>query len=72
MGTDVPAVGKTISCRVDADLYDDLSVVLQRGLNVSDAIKYGIAALAMRLRTQAPDLPSTCKTPVYDKEAGSV
>jgi hypothetical protein len=46
--TKVPA---HIGCRVDDDLRADLLVIQAADMSWSDAIKYGIAALAMKLRS---------------------
>lgn len=50
MTSDVPQLGEKVGARVDQTLSDDLAVCLGAGMTVSDAIKYGVAALAMRIR----------------------
>ena len=41
-----PAVGKTISVKVDAQLYDDLKAMLATGMTVSDAVRTAVAIVA--------------------------
>lgn len=47
-----PAVGKAVSVRIDAHLYDDLLVLLRASTNLSDAIKWAVG-IGADLCTQA-------------------
>lgn len=51
MPGDVPQVGTKVGARVDQTLHDDLATCLGTGMTVSDAIKLGVCALAMRITT---------------------
>lgn len=52
MAGDVPLVGTKAGSRVDQGLHDDLATCLGAGMTVSDAIKMGVCALAMRIKKQ--------------------
>lgn len=41
-----PEIGKALSVRVDADLSDDLAVVMQTGVIASDAVRQALRLLA--------------------------
>lgn len=41
-----PPVGKTVSVKVDARLYDDLQTMLATGMTVSDAVRTAVAIVA--------------------------
>lgn len=51
MANAVPQLGAKVGARVDQGLHDDLAICLGAGMTVSDAIKYGVCALAMRIKT---------------------
>jgi hypothetical protein len=44
--TTPPAVGKTVSVKVDAQLYDDLQTMLATGMTVSDAVRSAMRIVA--------------------------
>lgn len=44
--TTPPAVGKTVSVKVDAQLYDDLTTMLATGMTVSDAVRSAMRIVA--------------------------
>lgn len=41
-----PPVGKTVSVKVDAQLYDDLTTMLATGMTVSDAVRSALRIVA--------------------------
>lgn len=41
-----PLVGKTVSVKVDAQLYDDLTTMLATGMTVSDAVRSALRIVA--------------------------
>lgn len=47
----IPAVGKTLSVKVTADLHDDLAIIVTRGVNVSDAVRAAVALAADAYRS---------------------
>lgn len=45
-----PDIGKSLSVRVDGDLYDDLATVIQTGCTASDAVRRALSDLAETYR----------------------
>ncbi|MYS47556.1 hypothetical protein GTY23_41580 [Streptomyces sp. SID5998] len=41
-----PPVGKTLSVKVDQDLYDDLLTIMSAGMNQSDAVRTAVRLVA--------------------------
>ena len=41
-----PDVGKNMSVRIDADMYDDLVTIMQTGVIASDAVRHALSNLA--------------------------
>ncbi|MBA4865937.1 hypothetical protein H1V43_32250 [Streptomyces sp. PSKA54] len=44
--TTPPAVGKTITVKVNQELYDDLAVMLRTGMTVTDAVRRAVFHMA--------------------------
>lgn len=41
-----PKPGKGLSVRMDAELYDDLAVMMRAGMTASDAVKHAVSLVA--------------------------
>ncbi|PWS43904.1 hypothetical protein DKT74_14285 [Streptomyces sp. ZEA17I] len=41
-----PPPGKGLSVRMDAELYDDLTVMMSTGITASDAVKHAVSLVA--------------------------
>jgi hypothetical protein len=72
-----PPVGKTLSVKVDAQLYDDLETMLRSGMTVSDAVRTAVSIVAGTYRNAwamgvIPDgkMPhiTTCVASGYDDD----
>jgi hypothetical protein len=70
-----PLPGKVLSVKVDQTLYDDLLTLMQDGgMTQSEAVKYGVAKLAMEKRQRAYEAGMNAQQsgitgyrPAYDK-----